>query len=262
MNFSGKTVLVVGGGRRGNIGFATARKVAEMGATVALADLAGSQAREIAEDLGGPSAGRHGAWALDITDRNTVRAVVDAVVEQYGRIDAALIASGILITQHFLDITADDWDRTFAVNCTGNFNVAQAVARAMVPQHGGRIVLVASNAARVPRMTTAAYGASKAALIHLMHCMALELAPHQITVNALCPGSTATSMAIDVKSEGDPAKLENLIKGSLAEWRTGIPLGRLASPEDQAAAAAFLLSEEARHITGQSLCVDGGQTFF
>jgi 2,3-dihydro-2,3-dihydroxybenzoate dehydrogenase len=128
-------------------------------------------------------------------------------------------------------------------------------------ERGGRIVAVASNAGRVARLHNASYGSSKAAVIHLVRCMALELAQYQITVNALCPGSTATSMAIDNKSEGNPQKLDDLIRGSLAEWRTGIPLGRLAEVEDQAAAAAFLLSDDAKHITGQALCVDGGQTF-
>ena len=257
--FAGKTVLVVGAGRAGNIGFATAQRLAEQGATVALADLPGSQVKELAACL--PGSPSHSAHTMDVADRLSVQVALAGIARQHGYIDAALIASGILKTGMFLDITPREWDQTFAVNCTGVFNVAQLVARAMVAR-GGRIVVVSSNAGRVPRMTTSAYGASKAAIIHLVHCMALELARHGITVNALCPGSTATSMAIDTKSGGDPDKIDNLIKGSLEEWRTGIPLGRLAAPDDQAAAATFLLSDDARHITGQSLCVDGGQTFF
>lgn len=146
------------------------------------------------------------------------------------------------------------------VNATGMFMMGQATARALAAR-GGVILCVASNAGRVPRLHNAAYGSSKAAVIHLARCMALELAPLGIRVNALCPGSTGTSMAIANKSEGDPALVRNLVEGNLAEWRTGIPLGKLADAEDQAATAAFLLSDDARHITGQALSVDGGQTF-
>jgi len=258
--FAGRVVLIAGGGRQGNIGYATARRVASLGATVALADLPGVVTDSLAEALPGRRA--HSGHAIDVTDRHSVGTAVDQVLQRHGRIDAAMLSSGILITRPFLDTRAEDWDRTFAVNVTGVFHLAQAVARSMVSGGGGRILAVASNAARVPRMTTSAYGASKAAVLHLAHCMALELAPYGITVNTLCPGSTATSMAIDVKSEGDPSKVDALVRGSLAEWRLGIPLGRLADPDDQAAAAAFLLSDDARHITGQSLSVDGGQTFF
>ena len=257
--FDGKTALVIGAGRRSGIAFACAQMLAASGASVALADLPGSKVCELADELSG--SGNHSAHALDVTDAASVQRAVDEVVRARGGIDAGLICPGILRSAAFLDTTLDAWNETFAVNCTGVFIAAQAVARAMVPR-GGRIVAVSSNAGRVPRLDTAAYGASKAAVIHLVHCMALELARFNITVNCLCPGSTATTMALDDKSGGDPAKVDELVYGSLAQWRTGIPLGRLAHASDQAAAAAFLLSDDARHITGQALCVDGGQTFF
>lgn len=261
--FDRQTVFVVGAGREGGIAFATARVVAQKGATVALADLAASDVDLLARKLNAEYPGRgHTSHALDVTDRAAVAEVVGRIVSDHGRIDAVVICSGVLTIQPFLEVDPEAWDKTFAVNCTGVFNVAQAVARAMVAGGGGRIVAVASNAGRVPRWATSTYGATKAAVIHLVHCMALELAQHRITVNTLCPGSTATSMAIDDKSKGDPDKLNDLVNGNLKEWRLGIPLGHLASPTDQAEAAAFLMSDAARHITGQSLCVDGGQTFF
>ncbi|HEV7326154.1 MAG TPA: SDR family oxidoreductase [Bosea sp. (in: a-proteobacteria)] len=256
--FQAKTILVVGAGRQDGIAFACARMLAAQGGTVALADLPGSDAKNLVELL--PEQCGHSYHPLDVTDSSSVTRAVASVVARHGRIDAALLGSAVLRNQPFLDIAAEDWERTFAVNCTGMFVTAQAVARQMLG-NGGRIVAVASNAGRVPRLHNASYGASKAAVIHLVKCMALELAPYKINVNALCPGSTATSMALDNKSEGNPEKIDNLIRGSLDEWRTGIPLGRLADADDQAAAATFLLSDAARHITGQALCVDGGQTF-
>ena len=257
---SGKTALIVGAGSRGGIGYACAETLVAQGATVAIADLPSCPLDTLAADLKGPRCSGH---SIDVTNPASVEKAVAEVVERHGRIDSLVYAAGVLFMERFLDMTLDHWEKTFAVNVTGGFLVAQAVARRMVEQDaGGRIVLIGSNAGRVPRLSTHSYGASKAAIIHLARSMALELAPHRINVNALCPGSTATSMAVDVQAQGDPKKLEGVVRGSLEQWRTGIPLGRLADPADQAAVIAFLLGEGGRHITGQALCVDGGQTFF
>ena len=127
---------------------------------------------------------------------------------------------------------------------------------------GGRIIAVSSNVGRIPRLNNAAYATSKAGVIHLVRAMALELAQYKITVNSLCPGSTASPMLNETQAKGDPDLLDGIIKGSIEQWRTGIPLGRLADPADQAAMAVYLASEAGRHITGQAICVDGGQTLF
>jgi 2,3-dihydro-2,3-dihydroxybenzoate dehydrogenase len=128
----------------------------------------------------------------------------------------------------------------------------------MVEQgHGGRIVLYASIAGTsVVRRNNVAYCASKAAVAHAVRAMALELGPHGITVNAISPGSTETEMLVGTQVAGD---IESVIRGDAAQWRLGIPLGHLAQPEDQARATAFLVSDAARHITGQELAIDGGQ---
>ena len=258
---NGRIVLVIGAGSAGGIAFACARALAEQGARVAIADLNASDLPELVRTLPGDAV--HSTHAMDVTEPASVERALDEVIARHGQIDGAIVASGVLYNQPFLDITTDAWDKTFAVNCRGVFIAAQAVARRMHAQgKGGRIVAVASNAGVTPRLATASYGASKAAVIQLVRCMALELAKFQITVNALCPGSTATSMAIDVQAGGDMSRLAGVIHGSLEQWRTGILLGRLADPSDQAAMAAFLMSDGARHITGQVLCVDGGQTFY
>ncbi len=257
----GRVALVVGAGSQGGIGLACADTLAMLGARVAIADLPNTPVRNLVEKL--PNNGRHSGHHVDVTDAESVIHLIEQVIEQHQRIDSLVTAAGILVMENFLDVTLDGWESSFAVNARGTLLVCQAAARQMIRQGaGGRIVAISSNAGRVPRLATVSYGASKAAVIQLVHCMALELAPYGITANALCPGSTATSMMVDVQARGDPERLEGVIRGSLEQWRTGIPLGHLAEPADQAAVAAFLVSEGARHITGQTLCVDGGQTFF
>lgn len=260
-NLGGRVALIVGAGAVRGIGFATAEAAAAAGATVAVADLPNSGIETVLREL--TSGSGHTAHTVDVTDVRSVSRLVDEVVARHGRIDILVNAAAILQVRPFLEMEVESWEHTFAVNTRGQFLVSQAVAKQMVKQGaGGRIVLVASNVGRIPRINNSSYAASKAAVIHLVRAMALELAKYNITVNALCPGSTATSMLIDNQASGDPVRLEGIIRGSLEQWRTGIPLGRLAEPEDQAAAAIFLLTEGARHITGQAICVDGGQTLF
>lgn len=258
---SGRIALIVGAGSRGGIGYACSETLAALGASVVVADLPDRPLAELVASL--PKGTLCSAQPMDVTDPQSIEGAVADVVSRHGRIDSLLYAAGVLFMEPFLEMTLEAWEETLAVNVTGAFLVGQAVARRMVKQEtGGRIVLIGSNAGRVPRLSTHSYGASKAAIIQLARSMALELAPHGITVNALCPGSTATSMMVNVQAKGDPERLQGVVRGSIEQWRTGIPLGRLADPADQAAVAAFLLGEGGRHITGQALCVDGGQTFF
>ena len=254
--FEGKTIFIAGAGNRDGIGYATALTLAERGASVAIADLDAKRVEALARDLPGP--GHHSAHVLDVTDNGSVEAAVAAVVAWHHRIDGTAITAGIYSSETFLQTSRETWDRVFAVNATGTFLVAQAVAKQMVAQGvGGRIVALATIGARAPRLMGAAYGASKAAVLHLARYMALDLAPHKITVNVLCPGATVTSMI-----GNSPIGHEAAVRGDLDQWRLGIPLGKLAEPDDQAASIAFLLSDGARHITGQVLTVDGGQTCF
>ncbi len=258
-DLQGRVVIVTGAS--GGIGQACVQALDAAGATVAGADLASAPFDRVIAELNLDK--RHSAHCVDISDQNSVNQLISEVVHAHGHLDGVINTAAILETYPFLDIPLDSWERTFAVNTRGSFLMAQAVARQLVKQGtGGRIVLVASNVGFTPRMNNASYASSKAAVIHLVRSMAMELSKYNITVNALCPGSTATKMLVDVQAKGDPKRLEGIIKGSIEQWRTGIPLGRLAEPEDQAAIAVFLMTEAARYITGQAIRVDGGQTLF
>jgi 2,3-dihydro-2,3-dihydroxybenzoate dehydrogenase len=247
-------VALVTGAQRG-IGFACAEAFVAAGARVACVDLPDSDLPAAVERLG-PTASAHPA---DIADVGGAGRLVADVVGHHGRLDVLVSAAGTLAPTPFLELTPEQWDRTIGVNARGTVFLAQACARCFVSAaSAGRIILFASIVgSRVVRLDNTAYSASKAALIQAARCMALELAPHGITVNTISPGSTATPMLADVQARGD---LESVVRGNPAEWRLGIPLGRLAEPSDQAALAVFLAGDGARHITGQDLAIDGGQT--
>jgi 2,3-dihydro-2,3-dihydroxybenzoate dehydrogenase len=247
-------VALVTGAQRG-IGFACAQALIGAGARVACLDLPGETLVAAVERLG-PGASAHPA---DLADVDRLGGLVAEVVRLHGRLDALVSVAGTLHPSPFLELTPAQWDATLAVNTRGTLFLAQACARHFVAERvAGRIVLVASIVGRhVVRPNNTAYAASKAALIQAARCLALELAPHGITVNTVSPGSTASEMLLDVQARGD---VESIVRGNADEWRLGIPLGRLAEPSDQAALVVFLAGEGARHITGQDLAVDGGQT--
>jgi 2,3-dihydro-2,3-dihydroxybenzoate dehydrogenase len=247
-------VALVTGARRG-IGLACAEAFVRAGARVACADLPHDDLEEAVERLG-PAASAH---AADIADIARTRTLVEEVVHEHGRLDILVNAAGTLAPAPLLELTPDEWDRTVGVNARGAVFLAQASARHFVEAGvGGRIILFASIVGgRIVRLNNTAYSASKGALVQAARCMALELAPHGITVNTISPGSTATEMLLGVQA---PGRMQSVIRGDLDEWRLGIPLGRLAEPSDQAALALFLATAGARHITGQDLAVDGGQT--
>ncbi|GGM06037.1 2,3-dihydro-2,3-dihydroxybenzoate dehydrogenase [Dactylosporangium sucinum] len=196
------------------------------------------------------------AHVVDVADARQVDALVDEV-ERTGPIGVLVNVAGVLRTGAVVDYADDDWAATFAVNATGVFHASRAVARRMVPRRSGVIVTVSSNAAGVPRAGMAAYAASKAAATHFTKSLGLELARYNIRCNVVAPGSTDTPMQRALWTDAGPAAV---IAGDPAAFRAGIPLGRIAEPEDIADAVLFLASDRARHITMHDLYVDGGAT--
>ncbi|KUL50297.1 2,3-dihydro-2,3-dihydroxybenzoate dehydrogenase [Streptomyces sp. NRRL S-1521] len=198
--------------------------------------------------------------AMDVTDPAAVSRVIDETVRDLGALDILANVAGILRTAPVAELTDADWADTFAVNTTGVFHASRAAASHMTARGSGCIVTVASNAAGIPRTGMAAYAASKAAATMFTKCLGLEIARSGVRCNVVAPGSTDTAMQRALWPDGQAEAPSSVIAGDPATYRTGIPLGRIAAPEDIAEAVVFLASDRARHITLQELYVDGGAT--
>lgn len=196
--------------------------------------------------------------ALDVSNAQSVNAAVAAGQDKLGAIDKLACVAGVLQMGKITDLTDEQWARTFDVNVTGTFNVCRAVAHGMVLRRQGAIVNVSSNAATTPRASMGAYAASKAAVSQLTRCLALELAEHGIRCNIVSPGSTDTDMQRAMWKLGSSP--ETVIEGSLAGYRLGIPLRKIATVDEIVDSILFLLSDRASHITLHDLRVDGGAT--
>lgn len=254
--FRGKTVLVTGAAQ--GIGEAIARTLVAEGAFVYAMD----RKRERLELLGAELSREAAAVepvAVDIRDGATVAAAIQQI-DARRAIDGLVNAAGVLIPSPFTATTDEAWLETFATNVRGTFLVSRVVAGLMSNRNSGAIVTIASNAGRTPRVNLSAYCASKAAVAMLTKCMGLELGKHGVRCNIVSPGSTNTAMLRALADDSDDQR-RRLIEGESSLYRTGIPLGRVAEPPDVALAVAFLLSDDARHITMQDLVVDGGASF-
>lgn len=252
-SFAGKVAVVTGAAT--GIGEAVGRRLAALGASAALLDLDGPGAEKVAADLAEGGADAIGL-AVDVRDSASIDAAIDRVEAELGAVDVLVNVAGVLRVGDIVDLSDEDWDTVLGVNATGVFKVSRAVARRMAARGGGAVVTVASNAAEVPRKRMGAYAASKAAAIQFTRCLGLELAGSGVRCNTVSPGSTDTQMLRSLWRPGEGP--EAAIEGSLADHRTGIPLGKLATGEDVADAVAFLASDRASHITLQDLTVDGG----
>ena len=252
-----RVAVVTGGG--GVIGRAIANALAGDGHDVALWDLDGSalDASRAAIVAAHPGAGVS-THALDLTGDGAVEAAAGATASRHGGIDVLVNCAGVFYLTPIDDLDMAAWDRMLAINLRAPVVCIRACLPSMVERGGGSIVNIASISAVVARQANLAYSASKAALVRVTRDLGLDLAEHGIRVNAITPGSTDTPM---IRNYDDPdAMREAMLRGSLEKYRIGIPLGRLATPEDHAAAVAFLVSDAACHMTGQNLVIDGGQT--
>jgi 2,3-dihydro-2,3-dihydroxybenzoate dehydrogenase len=247
------TALVTGAA--GGIGRAVAQLLAERGTPVALldhdADGVGAAAAELT------AAGcRALAVPADVTDTAAVDAAAAAAEDGLGPLTVLANVAGVLATGTVAELDDADWRRCLDVNATGVMHACRAAGSRMAAHGGGSVVTVASNAAGVPRIGMAAYAASKAAAVAVTRCLGLELAGSGVRANVVCPGSTDTAM---LGAMGDlAADRAALVAGSPEAYKTGIPLGRVADPVDVAEVVAFLASDAARHVTLQTLYVDGG----
>ena len=249
--FEDKTVIVTGGG--GGIGSASCLRLAAEGARVAVLDRDLDTAQKTVEAVR-QAGGQAAAFACDITARTQVDAAVAAVQAQLGPVAALVNNAGWDVFKPFLKTSPAEWDKLIAINLTGALHMLHAVLPGMVERGYGRVVNVASDAARGGSSGEAVYSACKGGLLALSKTLAREHARHAITVNAVCPGPTDTALLADV-AEGarDPAKL-------IEAFRSAIPLGRLGQGDDLASAIAFFASDDAGFVTGQVLSVSGGLT--
>ncbi len=243
-------VAVVTGGARG-IGAAIADALARDGWSVAVWDVAGDAAAATAAalvaDHGVPATG----FDVDITSTEAVQRGVAAVEAELGPIEALVNNAGIDVIKPFIDSTEEEWDRIIAVNLKGTIRCCRAVLDGMMARGSGRIVSIASDAARVGSSGEAVYSATKGGVLSFTKTLAREMARSNIRVNCVCPGPTETALLAQV------AEFSEKLYAGLSR---AVPLGRTAQPEDIAPAVAFLVSDAASYITGQTLSVSGGLT--
>ncbi|HEY7648283.1 MAG TPA: glucose 1-dehydrogenase [Methylomirabilota bacterium] len=250
-----RIALVTGAGH--GIGRATALALARAGAHVALADIDEAAAGKVAAEVS--AAGRRTlAVRTDVGDLASIDRMARQVTDTFGRIDILVNNAGVTRRAYIMDLTEDDWERIMRVNAKGVFFCLQRVAREMIARRSGVIVNIASIAGKgYAGASNAIYAASKGAVIALTRLAALQLARHNINVNAICPGPTTT--ALSEENLRTRAREEGVAVEEMERRRNAvIPLGRANDPEDVAALAVFLASPGARNITGQSLNVDGG----
>ncbi|MCU1423588.1 MAG: 3-oxoacyl-[acyl-carrier protein] reductase [Microbacteriaceae bacterium] len=237
---AGKRVVVIGGAR--GIGGEIATRFAGEGARVSVLDRLVDCGSELAAAIGAEF------HEVDLVDPASAQRVTEAAIGSLGGVDVLVNSAGILRFSKLLDVTVESWNEIFSVNTRAMLTTMQASARSMIAAgNGGKIINIASMAAKKGGANEGAYAASKAAVVALTRVAALEWGEHGITANSLCPGYILTEMGADTRTEAD-----------IAAWSAYSPLGRLGSPADVAGVALFLATPDSDYLTGQAINVTGG----
>ena len=261
LGLQGKTAIVTGGGS--NVGRGIVLGFAEQGTDVAIAELDEAQGAKVAKEANALGRGRVENIRTDVTDWNSVQAMVKQTLDRFDRVDILVNVVGWVRDDLFVKKPREDWEKEIARNFWSDINCTRAVLDHMIERKYGKIISIGSDAARVGQLREAVYSGCKGALISMTKSLARELGRYGITVNVVCPGvvvpaskdvTASESMWTDdmMKVFGTPEALEKITRG--------IPLGRLGTADDIANAVLFLASDRANFITGQTISVDGGYT--
>ena len=247
MRFQGKSVIVTGGAS--GIGRATAKQFASEGASVVIADV-NPNGQAVAEQIGQETQTEISFVQADVSEAEDADRLIQETLHRHDQLDILHNNAGILVVGDVTTISEADWDRCININLKSVYLVSRYAIAAMQQTGGGVIINTASTAGMSGGGGYSVYGASKAAIILLTQCMALDFAKHNIRVNAVCPGPTATPMI--VSSDADR-------QSTLDRWAAELPIGRAGEPEDTAKAVAYLASDDASFVTGSAFVVDGGR---
>lgn len=256
MKFAGKTVVVTGSGRQRGLGQAILRRFADEGANCVVSDrVIDDEARSVAAELGAA------AFACDVGDAAQCTALVEQSLARFGTVDIFVNNAGIgFMMTPLLDVDPADWNRVIGVNLSGAFYGIQAAARAMIAgARGGRIINIASQAAKTGFPHMASYCSSKHGMIGLTRVAAIELGQHRITVNAVCPNHVTTGLGALQNEYFSKLLGFDSVEAYLANMAAKNPMGRPGLASDTAAACAWLASDDAAYVTGEAINVSGGE---
>lgn len=261
MRYAGKTIVVTGSGRDKGLGQGILRRFADEGANCVVSDIRiDDEAEAVAAELRGRGA-KVAAIACDVSDAGQCDALVAGAVEAFGAVDIFVNNAGIgFMMKPMLEVDPADWAKVISVNLSGAFYCTQAAARAMIAAgKGGRIINIASQAAKTGFPHLPAYVSSKHGMIGLTRASAIELGPHGITVNAVCPNHVTTGLGAVQNDYFSKLLGFDSVEAYLANMSAKNPMGRPGLPADTAAACAWLASDDAFYVTGEAINVSGGE---